>query len=58
MGYEYPAYWHALVLNMRSIIYVSALAHTFHMNIKKGAKCMIYSVGFLSYCKGRKVIHG
>jgi len=32
MGNEAPAYWHALVLSMRNIMYVSALAHTFHKN--------------------------
>ena len=30
MGNEDPAYCHALVLNMRNIMYVSTLAHTIH----------------------------
>jgi hypothetical protein len=32
MGNEAPAYWHALILNKRNIMYVFALAHTFHKN--------------------------
>jgi len=59
MGNEAPDYWHALVLKMRNIVYVSALAHTFHKKSNKRRQMYdLHSGCYWSYSKVMKIIYG
>ena len=59
MGNEAPAYWPALVLNMSNIVYLFALAHTFHKKSNKRRQMYdLHSGCYSSYCKVMKIIYG